>query len=691
MPEHGFLRVVSNAELDRQAAETALDTTPDTSVLDDELARHVLDRYESFRRIRETRGITKRLIECLRTFRGEYSPGKLREISKFGGSTVFAQITALKCRGATAMLRDVYLAGERPWFVEPTPVPTLPESIETAITQLVAIEAQTLMAAGQQPDPEELRKRMETLRLSARVAARAQARDEAQRAQREIDDILVEGGFYDALRDFLLNLTIFPYAVIKGPFVERRRRVTWQNGAATVTEAPRMTWYAPSPFDIYWQSSINRFGDAEVVEVMRFSRNQLQSLRGVPGFRTEAIDNVLAEVESNATSLRYLDAHESERHMLEDREDPHINRSGIISGLEYQGTVPGRLLRTWGALGADSVPDMARDYHATVWMVAGQTIKAQLTPDPRKRHNYYMTSYERVPGSLIGRALPELMKDIQDMANASLRALNNNMGIASGPQVIINDDLVDPQEDGDELYPWKRWHTEGVPFGNSAQKPIDFYQPDSRAQELLGVYEKMSYMADEISAIPRYITGNERLGGAGRTASGLSMLMNAASKVLQSVAANIDQEVIGPMLEQLYALLLLTDRMGVFRGDEQVRVRGVTFATQRETERMRALELLQLTGNPIDMGIIGPAGRAKLLKEVADRVGLDHTEIVPDAETMAARGAGQPGLPTPGGAGLAPVPGGGEGGQQSMPNNDGAGRVQEELSGAMRGPSGQTV
>jgi hypothetical protein len=179
------------------------------------------------------------------------------------------------------------------------------------------------------------------------------------------------------------------------------------------------------------------------------------------------------------------------------------------------------------------------------------------------------------------------------------------------------------------------------------------------------------------------------LGGAGRTASGLSMLMNAASKVLQSVAANIDQEVIGPMLEQLYEMLILTDRMGTFRGDEQVRVRGVTFATQRETERMRALELLQITGNPIDMEIIGKPGRAELLREVSDRVGLDHMNIVPDRETMAAQTGGAPGLPAPGQMShLPPQPGGSN---QSMPNNAGAGRPQEELSGMMRGPSGQTV
>lgn len=695
MPQSGFLQVVSNRELEEQEQNAAIPTGDTSSAenphFDDELAGYVYSRWQTFRTIRETRGITRRLIDSLRNYRGVYSPQKLVEVKKFGGSTVFAQITALKCRGATAMLRDVYLSGERPWYVEATPVPTLPESIVGAIDQLIEIEAQTRAAAGEPVSPEEVKTRANTLRKHARMAARKQAREEAMRAQREIEDILVEGHFYDALRAFLQNVTVFPYALIKGPFVERRRQVTWQGRRAIASYEPTMQWYAPSPFDVYWQSALDRFEDAQVVEIQRFSASQLQSLKGVPGFRDEVIDEILAEGDNHASSTMYLDTHEAERHQLEDREDPHVNRSGMIMGMEFQGNVPGRLLRTWAGLGVDKVPDTNQDYHATVWIVAGRTIKATLTPDPRKRHNFYMTSYERVPGSLVGRGLPELMPDIQDMANAALRALNNNMGIASGPQVIINDDLVDPQEDGDELYPWKRWHTESVPFGNSSTRPVEFYQPDSRATELLAVYEKMTLIADEISAIPRYITGSDKLGGAGRTASGLSMLMNAASKVLQSVAANIDQEVIAPMLEQLYALLLLTDRMDTFRGDEKVRVRGVVFAVQRETERMRALELLQMTNNPADMEIIGKAGRAELLREVTDRVGLDHANIVPDREAMEAVTGGPAGMPPsspmmPPGAPPPPDGGGMPGG---MPDNAGAGRPQEEMSGMARGPSGQ--
>jgi hypothetical protein len=141
---------------------------------------------------------------------------------------------------------------------------------------------------------------------------------------------------------------------------------------------------------------------------------------------------------------------------------------------------------------------------------------------------------------------------------------------------------------------------------------VDFFAPPSHSQELIGVYGFFTNLADELSAIPRYITGSDKLGGAGRTASGLAMLMGNASKILQMVAQNIDHDVIMGILQGLYDMVMLTDTTGTFRGDEEIVVRGVEVAVQRETNRQRQIEALTATANPIDIGILGPEGRGKL-------------------------------------------------------------------------------
>jgi hypothetical protein len=282
------------------------------------------------------------------------------------------------------------------------------------------------------------------------------------------------------------------------------------------------------------------------------------------------------------------------------------------------------------------VPDPLRDYMVTAWLIGRYVIKCQFSPSPRKRHPYYITSFEKVPGTPVGNGLPDLLADVQEVANATLRALVNNLSIASGPQVVVNTDRLAADEDGEQLYPWKRWRVTQDPMTNSAQKPIDFFQPQSNSQELLATYQAFSSLADDLSAIPKYLQGNSA-GGAGRTASGLAMLMGNASKILQTVAANVDRDVFEPCLGNLFDMIMLTDTSGMLTGEENVRVMGVSVAIQRETERSRQMEFLQTTANPIDAQIIGVDGRAEVLRSVASTIGLDGTKIVPSEDELKAK------------------------------------------------------
>ena len=144
----------------------------------------------------------------------------------------------------------------------------------------------------------------------------------------------------------------------------------------------------------------------------------------------------------------------------------------------------------------------------------------------------------------------------------------------------------------------------------------------------------MMTMGDDISAIPRYLQGSGPGGGAGRTASGLAMLMGNASKILQTVAANIDGDVLSPLLRNLLDIVLLTDTTDILDGTERVVVKGVAVAMQRETQRSRQLEFLQITANPVDMSIIGPMGRAKVLRTVSETLGMPGADIVPSEEAL---------------------------------------------------------
>jgi hypothetical protein len=640
-PGFGALQVASLGVT--QAAEQAHreELAQSSQTISDEeasgLAGIVRRNWEIFKIFRNTRsGWSLRMLDALRQYQGQYSPQKLAEISQFGGSTIYARLTATKCRGAASLLRDIYLAQDRPWGLDPPDDPEIPVQTFSNITQLVQSEILNLKAGGQPlPSIDDVRDRTYSLIEEARMAAKRKAKDKAMVAEDKIETLLKEGGFYIAMAEFLFDLTVYPIAYIKGPVVKMVPQVAWRNGTPYVDQVPRLTWTRVSPFDIWFTPGVADIEFADMIERSRITRAQLNDCLDLPGFNHDAVKQVLTYYNRGYTeSPDFTDA---QRAVLENRENPAMNWSWMIDQLEFHGNVQGEVLLQAG-MPKEDIPDPMRDYGVEIWMIGRYIIKLQLNPNPRKRHCYYATSWEKTPGSPIGMALPDTIGDLQDGANAAFRSIINNMAMSSGPQVVVHDDRLSGMENGESIYPWKRWHVMSDPLGSSSTSapPIDFFQPQNNVQQLIEVFQLMYTMADDVSAIPRYLQGGAP-GGAGRTASGLAMLMGNASKVLQTVCGNIDIDMLEPLLRSTLDMILLTDQTGMLEGDEKVTIKGVMIAMQRETMRSRQLELLQVTANPIDMQIMGPKGRATLLRAVTQNVGIPGAEIVPSDDELAAQ------------------------------------------------------
>ena len=659
----GVLRVVGPRQLDAavRARDEEMAAAQDASIAGNpeltSLAAHIRGQFDIFKRHRNNAlaGWSDRLLTAMRVFNGRYDANKLNEIRKFGGSEVYARVVAMKCRGASSLLRDVYLSPDRPWGLDAPDDPKIPPDILKSVNDLVQVEMQSMSAQGQPPDIDTIRDRTMQLVEAARQAGKKKGATQANIAEDKLDGILKEGGFYKALSEFITDLPLFPFAAMKGPVVRILPVVTWEGNAASIKQMPKLTWTRVSPFDLWWTPGVSDIEDAAVIERTRLTRADLNDLLDLPGYNTEAIREVL-DLYGRGGLNDEIDITDAERAVQESRENPTINLSGMINCLEFTGNVQGRLLLESG-MTEEQIPDPLRDYFVQAWVIGRFIIKVQMAPSPRKRHPYYITSFEKVPGTPVGNGLPDILNDIQEASNATLRALVNNLSIASGPQVVVNDDRLTSDEDGEELYPWKRWHVQTDPMGNNSQKPIDFFQPQSNAQELLGVYQQFVNMADDLSAIPKYLSGGGATGGAGRTASGLAMLMGNASKILQTVAANIDRDVLEPLLGSLFDMIMLTDTSGLLSGEEKVRVLGVSVAVQKETLRARQLEFLQITANPIDAQIVGPKGRAAILRNVASTIGMPGADIVPSEDQMeamqkaSAAAAAMQGIPGHGGMG----------------------------------------
>jgi hypothetical protein len=166
-----------------------------------------------------------------------------------------------------------------------------------------------------------------------------------------------------------------------------------------------------------------------------------------------------------------------------------------------------------------------------------------------------------------------VLNDIQGIVNAAVRALVNNMGLASGPQIGINVDRLPPGEDLEAMRPLRIWQLVESQYG-SKEAAIQFFQPDSNARELLDVIENFYRFADDFSLVPRYMAGSDKVAGAGRTASGP---FDADGRCQQGAEGRGQQHRRGyaqALLERLYTHNMIYDEDETIKGDAQIIARG---------------------------------------------------------------------------------------------------------------------
>ncbi len=628
------MRVVSNSEMLRQEKEIS-----DRALQERQNQPVILGLSGYLRKCWDVARLAKRPIEtimlaAMRQRNGEYEPSKLAQIAKQGGSEIFMMITEVKCRAAESWLRDILLDnGSPPWDLHTTPIPDLTpqqtQEIQNMFAERVLRQVQEL---GQAPDMEQMRQIKEMVGQDYRFTIMREAQMRADKMKLKIQDQFAQGGWEQAFNDFVTDIVTFPTAFIKGPIVRRQRTLGWTQNAEGRTTVEPIERLAPEyervdPFRIYPEPGITNINDGYLFELHRMTRMELSDLIGVPGYDEDAIRKVLEE--GNGTSWINED-YELQKDEEERKYYAYMRPTTEYDALEFWGKVSGAMLIDWG-LSEEDVPDPAREYDANVWTVGNYVIKAVLNYDPLGEKPYAKTSFIKCPGAFWGKGIPEIIQDLQNVCNAAARALVNNMGISSGPQVEMNVERLAPNEDITNLTPWRIWQTINDPTGSSSPA-IKFTQPESRAAELVAVYEKFSRLADDHSGIPAYIYGDTNVQGAGRTSSGLSMLMGAAGKGIRQVVMHIDSDVVKPIVGRQFVYNMRYDEDESIKGDVEIVAKGAINLAVKETVNMRRIEFLNATANPVDLEIIGKEGRAAILREIAKGLQMPSDDVVPSRE-----------------------------------------------------------
>lgn len=600
------------------------------------LAAHVRRFWEVARRHKEP--IEKQMIDSVRQLAGVYSDSKLAELSEQGLPAIYMQLTSVKSRAAKSWIRDVLMpAGDKPWMLEPTQEPSIGDDIRAQIMQRVQHDAmQFMQATGQQITQQQLKEAAKKMEELAKEMVKQEADERIGKMSSRIEDQLQEGKWKRSFNDVISDVVDFPAGIMKGPVARYKKRLKWKNGSGlsvereVVHECERV-----NPFHFYPAPGAVEPDDGDCIEVHEYTPAKIEELKGLPGYDSAAIDRVLNEHSLVGLSNWSRDSLKSELYRARSHKTTSSNDEGTIESLEFWGSVKGSMLIDWGMRNGRIEPN--KFYDVMCELIGRHVICVRLNPNPLGGKPYSKSCFEEIPGSFWGKGVPDLIRDCQDVCNAAARALVANMGISSGPQVAINTGSLPAGTDIEQMYPWKIWQLDFTKVGQSSRPPIEFFQPNANTDALMKVFKEYSSLADEYSGIPAYSYGvGQSVGGAGKTAAGLSMLMNAASKAIKNVVEHIDTGVIEPTIYRYYVFNMLWDKDDSIKGDAQVIARGALSLVAKEQNQMRLQEVLNQTANPVDMQIIGADGRAELLRKTFQ--GLDVApDFIPSKEELQAR------------------------------------------------------
>jgi hypothetical protein len=557
------------------------------------------------------RDTEERWLKDLRQYRGIYDPDVLALIGP-RRSRAFVRATRVKIKTVDARVADLLFptGAERTWLAEATSKPSIDRATKAQIVQALQ------QAEGRAPSKQEVDA---AIKKVVTVAAKGM--------MQVIDDQLAEADYATTARQVLHSGHLYGTGVLKAPLVERKTRSKF------VIEQGKWAMKVESyvvPFLDYvplwrWYPDMSATSLAEcryAYERHLMTRAKLASLAKKKSFKGKAIRDYIEANPKGAQTARYFD---TEIRAIGERPGAQTKDDGNYEVLERWGWLDGELLAGAGW----EVPGnrMHETFFGNVWMLPdGTVIKVVLQPINGVTWPYHLYYVDKDETSIFGDGYASVMRDDQTMINAGTRMVLDNGALTAGPQFEVNMDLLSPQERADDMYPFKIWARNGK---DPAAPAVRVLQVPNGLEYLMPVVEMFKKNADDVTAIPRYMQGENATQGAAGTASGMSMLMANASIGIKDLLRNYDS-VTQSFIESLYKWNMQFNPDDSIKGDFNVKARGTASLMAKEL-RGQQLNDFAATIAPEDAPYIK---REELLRQRAAAHDLDS--IVKTEEEVAA-------------------------------------------------------
>lgn len=478
----------------------------------------------------------------------------------------------------------------------------------------------------------------------------APAKEASKRMERKILDDLEAARAIKALKGTVSEMAILGTGALKGPFNVHKTIPRWEtqeDGTKVYTPetitVPKVDFV--SIWDLYIDPTATSIQDAEwVIERHKMNALDIRDLAKRPLFDRQALRRVL-EKGPNYDPMSTDTT----------REDPKVQ------GANARATMLFEVMEFWGYMdkakltqfGMKVPPEMTDDYlQVNVWYSGDEILRISLNPFQPMRIPYYVCPYEEDPYSIYGTGVPASMEDQQKMINGFMRMAVDNLALAGNMVFDVDESSMVPGQDM-TIEPGKIFRRVS---GQAGQAVYGIKFP-STANENLQMVREMRQQADEATGIPSIAHGQTGVSGTGRTASGMSMILNNASLNIKDVVGNIDKYIIEPLGQAMFAWEMQfhgKDHPEI-EGDLEIRATGATSLEQKDVESQRLQTFLQLSMNPAVAPLIKLPNIVKRLAQTMDMQPEDilntPEEAAVYAQLMGQQNMQQPTQGTPGAQG----------------------------------------
>jgi len=617
----------------------------------------VQDRFAQAESARESD--EARWLQAYHNFRGLYGKNvKFRESEK---SRVFIKVTKTKVIAAFGQLVDVMFGtGKFPIGVKETKIPegvstyrhldmapnietSEPEAKEEIEEEKVldpfdvgyegdgrVLKAGATISTGENAFEEAIKEAgfefKDGVSPDPVVMEIAPAKDAARLMQKLIHDQIEESNGSSELRNALFESALFGTGIVKGPFNFNKTLSRWEKDEETgertynplSVRVPRIEFV--SIWDFFPDPNATTIEECEYTfHRHKLNRSQLRNLAKLPHFSKDQIRECLT-MGSNYVEKDY----ESEL------KDDHRNEdygSGLFEVLEYWGVMDAQYAREAGMDIPDEV-DGLDEVQVNAWISNGKLLRGVVNPFTPYRLPYNAFPYERNPYSFFGIGVAENMDDSQQIMNGHARMAIDNLAL-SGSIVFDVDESALVGGQSMEIYPGKVFRRQSGMQGQS----IHGLKFPNTTQENLQMFDKFRQLADEQTGIPSYSHGQTGVQSMTRTASGMSMLLGAASLNIKTVVKNVDDFLLKPLGKAYYQwnMQFFEGELDI-EGDLEINAMGTNSLMQKEVRSQRLTMFLQTAQNPA----IAPFVKiSKIVSELAYSLDLDPDEILNDPEEAA--------------------------------------------------------